>query len=180
MRANVLKPRIRGVRALKPSLANNDCCWVCGGWTQFRFVYSGDKLEDPVFLHLELDGFQRPLQMTRLHGDWVAFQMVPAHKHTRYFFSSPHCPEPDFDDDQIVVARDPEAAATVLVDYGNYPVRLTVPPLLNQTHLAQPRPVFAPDDEHYRVQVHARPRVKNDYQHRYEEELLEEIVQEEK
>lgn len=39
-----------------------DNCWICEGWVEIKFQYSGVEYQHPIFLHLDFEDY-RPMLM---------------------------------------------------------------------------------------------------------------------
>lgn len=68
----------------KPKNFNLNSCWLCEGWAETKFVWTGEVAE-PVCIHLECDDFQPDL-MVKDENVYSIVRVVPAGK-VRFFFS---------------------------------------------------------------------------------------------
>ncbi|CAD8122767.1 unnamed protein product [Paramecium sonneborni] len=71
---------------------NKDSCWICEGWEEVKFTWSpgksGGMNNDPIFLHVNFDGY-RPVLMSPYQGEYHLYRMCPPNQKILYFFSNP-------------------------------------------------------------------------------------------
>ena len=65
-------------------------CWICEGWTQMRFAYKKNALDDPddnVFLHLDFEKFRDEVMFyDSVAEEYFSVRMVPPGP-LKFFFS---------------------------------------------------------------------------------------------
>ncbi|CAD8120300.1 unnamed protein product [Paramecium sonneborni] len=90
--------RFRRIWGMKPVKQNQqfdkqrDSCWICEGWEEVKFTWSpgksGGMNNDPIFLHVNFDGY-RPVLMNPHQGEYHLYRMCPPNQRVLYFFSNP-------------------------------------------------------------------------------------------
>ncbi|CAD8208269.1 unnamed protein product [Paramecium pentaurelia] len=87
--------RIWGMKPVKQNQQyekNRDSCWICEGWEEVKFTWSpgksGGMNNDPIFLHVNFDGY-RPVLMSPHQGEYHLYRMCPPNQKILYFFSNP-------------------------------------------------------------------------------------------
>ncbi|CAD8076292.1 unnamed protein product [Paramecium sonneborni] len=78
--------RINSVNCINTKTKEN--CWICEGWVEIGFHYSGIEYQHPIFLHLDFEQY-RPILMNQQTNSYYLQRMCPPNKKIHYYFSNP-------------------------------------------------------------------------------------------